>query len=63
MDIVQLVYRPIKPQGASKNYEFTRPSMERRWRQGISDACSVLRASSWLAPAPKELGVRVFNAM
>jgi NTE family protein len=63
MDIVQLVYRPIEPQGASKDYEFTRPSMERRWRQGISDACTVLHASPWLAPAPKELGVRVFNVM
>ena len=63
MDIVQLVYRPVEPQGASKDYEFSRSSMEKRWQQGISDARTVLHASPWLAPMPKELGVRVFDVM
>jgi NTE family protein len=63
MDIVQLVYRPVEPQGASKDYAFGRSAMERRWRQGISDARTVLHASPWLAPMPKELGVRVFEIM
>jgi len=63
MDIVQLVYRPIEPQGASKDYEFSRSSMEARWQQGISDARTALHASPWLAPMPKELGVRVFDVM
>jgi NTE family protein len=63
MDIVQLVYRPTAPQGASKDYEFSRSSMEVRWRQGISDMRAALRASPWLAPMPKELGVRVFDFM
>src|SRR6202166_1596516 len=61
MDIVQLVYRPSEPQGASKDYEFSRASMEKRWKQGFSDAHTVLHASPWLAPMPKELGVRVFD--
>jgi NTE family protein len=61
MDIVQLVYRPAEPQGASKDYEFSRRSMEKRWQQGISDARNALQASPWLAPMPKELGVRVFD--
>jgi NTE family protein len=61
MDIVQLVYRPTEPQGASKDYEFSRASMEKRWQQGILDARTVLHASPWLAPMPKELGVRVFD--
>jgi NTE family protein len=61
MDIVQLVYRPTEPQGASKDYEFSRASMEKRWQQGILDARTALRASPWLAPMPKELGVRVFD--
>jgi NTE family protein len=61
MDIVQLVYRPTEPQGASKDYEFSRASMVKRWQQGISDARTVLHASPWLAPMPKELGVRVFD--
>ena len=61
MDIVQLVYRPIEPQGASKDYEFSRSSMEVRWQQGISDTRAALCASPWLAPMPKETGVRVFD--
>jgi len=61
MDIVQLIYRPNEPEGSSKDYEFSRSSMERRWRQGVADAQAVLRASPWLAPMPKDLGVRVFD--
>ena len=63
MDIVQLVYRPAEPQGASKDYDFSRSSMEKRWQQGISDAQTVLHASPWLAPMPKEWGVRVFDVV
>jgi NTE family protein len=63
MDIVQLIYRPNEPQGALKDYEFSRSTMEARWQQGISDARTILRASPWLAPMPKELGVRVFDVM
>jgi NTE family protein len=36
MDIVQLIYRPSEPEGHSKDYEFSRASMERRWRQGVN---------------------------
>jgi NTE family protein len=61
MDIVRLVYRPVEPQGASKTYDFSRCSMEKRWQQGTSDAHAALHASPWLAPAPNELGVRVFD--
>jgi NTE family protein len=61
MDIVQLIYDPVEPQGASKHYDFSRYSMEQRWRQGMSDARTVLAASPWLAAMPKELGVRVFD--
>ena len=40
-----------------------RATMEARWQQGISDAHTTLKASPWLAPMPKELGVRVFDVM
>jgi NTE family protein len=63
MDIVQLVYRPTEPQGASKDYDFSRPSMQTRWQEGTSAAQTVLRASPWLAPMPRELGMRVFDAL
>ena len=63
MDIVQLIYRPIEPQGALKDFEFGRSTMEARWQQGLSDACCTLQASPWLAPMPREFGVRVFDVM
>jgi len=63
MDIVQLIYRPMEPQGALKDFEFGRATMEARWQQGLSDALTTLKASPWLAPMPKELGVRVFDVV
>jgi NTE family protein len=63
MDIVQLIYRPNEPQGSLKDFEFSRPTMEERWQQGLSDARSTLHASPWLAPMPSDLGVRVFDVM
>jgi NTE family protein len=63
MDIVQLVYRQAEPQGASKDYQFSRSSMERLWREGTSAAQTVLHASPRLAPKPQELGVRVFDVL
>ena len=63
MEIVQLIYRPIEPQGALKDFEFSRSTMEARWQQGFSDARSNLHASPWLAPMPRDLGVRVFDVI
>ena len=63
MDIMQLIYRPDEPQGYLKDFEFSRPTMELRWQQGLTDARSTLQASPWLAPTPSELGVRVFDVI
>jgi len=63
MDIVQLIYRPFEPQGATKDYEFSRATMNARWQQGLTDALTTLRASPWTAPAPAEVGVRVFDVI
>jgi NTE family protein len=63
MDIVQLIYRPDEPQGSLKDFEFSRPTMELRWQQGVADARTTLQASPWLAPMPRELGVRVFDVI
>jgi NTE family protein len=63
MDIVQLIYRPDQPQGCLKDFEFSRPTMELRWEQGLADARTNLQAAPWLAPMPSELGVRVFDVM
>ena len=63
MDIVQLIYRPTEPQGALKDFQFHRSTMQTRWQHGLSDARTTLDASPWLAPMPKELGVRVFDVI
>jgi len=63
MDIVQLIYRPFAPQGAAKDYEFSRDTMVTRWEQGRSDALETLRAAPWLAAKPPEIGVRIFDVM
>ncbi len=63
MDIVELIYRTDVAQGQSKDYEFSRPTMEARWAQGRADALTTLRAAPWLAPMPLELGVRTFDVL
>ena len=63
MDIVQLIYRPFAPQGATKDFEFSRGTMNARWQQGISDATATLQAAPWLAPKANEDGVRVYDVM
>jgi NTE family protein len=42
-NIVQLIYRPKGYEGDSKDYEFSRRSMEKRWRAGYHDAVHALR--------------------
>jgi NTE family protein len=61
MDIAQLIYRPEDGQGQSKDYEFSRATMEERWAQGRADAETTLAASPWLAPMPHEVGARTFD--
>lgn len=63
MDIAQIIYRPLEPQGVFKDYDFSRSTMDARWHQGFSDACITSQASPWLAPKPRDLGVRVFDVM
>jgi NTE family protein len=63
MDIVQLIYRPFAPQGPSKDYEFSRETMQMRWQQGMADAEETLRAAPWLTPKPREVGVRMFDVI
>lgn len=63
MDIAQVIYRPDGPQGAAKDFEFSRATMEERWEQGIADARQILRISPWLEPAAPEIGVRVFDVL
>jgi NTE family protein len=42
-NIVQLIYRAKGYEGDSKDYEFSRRSMEEHWRAGYYDALHALR--------------------
>jgi NTE family protein len=42
-NIVQLIYRPRGYEGDSKDYEFSRRSMQEHWRAGYCDAVHTLR--------------------
>jgi NTE family protein len=61
MDIVELIYRPEATQGQSKDYEFSRATMERRWKQGLDDARATLASAPWLVPAAPDVAVRTFD--
>jgi NTE family protein len=61
MDIAHIIHRPEARQGASKDYEFSRTTMQARWSQGLADATRTLDAAPWLAPMPRGVGVRVFD--
>jgi hypothetical protein len=37
--------------------------MNDRWEQGLSNGRTTLAAAPWLAPIPKDVGVRVFDVM
>jgi NTE family protein len=63
MDVAQLIYRPAEMQGHSKDYEFSRRTMEARWAEGRANAEETLAASPWLAPLPPEVGLRSFDVV
>lgn len=63
MDLVELIYRPTATQGHSKDYEFSRATMQARWAQGLADARATLLASPWLAAMQAEVGARTFDVL
>jgi len=63
MDIAQIIYRPTDSQGQSKDFEFSRATMEERWAQGHADAAATLAAAPWLEAMPAEFGARTFDVL
>src|SRR5713101_614840 len=53
-NIVHLIYRPSGYEGDSKDYEFSRRSMEDHWRAGYHDAVHTLRHDEVLERPTKE---------
>jgi NTE family protein len=60
-NIVQLIYRAKTYEGHSKDYEFSRRSMEEHWRAGFHDAVRTLRHPELLRRSKTPDGVFTFD--
>jgi NTE family protein len=60
-NIVHLIYRTAKYEGHSKDYEFSRQSMEDHWRAGYYDAVRTLRHPEVLQRPTNLESVRTFD--
>jgi len=60
--IVHLIYREKYYETQSKDYEFSRLSMEDHWQAGVNDTRRTLRhEEQWLTPPDAFAGVRTFD--
>jgi NTE family protein len=60
-NLVQLIYRSKNYEGDSKDYEFSRLSMEEHWRAGYHDTVRALRHPQVLARPTNHAGVFIFD--
>jgi NTE family protein len=60
-NLVQLVYRSQRYEGDSKDYEFSRQSMEEHWRAGYHDTVRTLRHPEVLERPKSIEGVFIFD--
>jgi NTE family protein len=60
-DIVHLIYRARNYEGQSKDYEFSRLSMETHWRAGYHDTVRTLRHPDVLERPANHEGVAIFD--
>lgn len=60
-NIIQLIYRSPKYEGAAKDYEFSRRTMEEHWRAGYHDAVRTLRHPEVLQRPDSLDGVFTFD--
>ena len=60
-NIVQLIYRAKNYEGTSKDFEFSRRTMEEHWSAGYHDAVRTLRHPEVLVPPQGGSGVRTFD--
>ena len=60
-NVIQLIYRARNYEGHSKDYEFSRLSMEEHWRAGYHDARRTLRHSDVLKRPDNDEGFFTFD--
>ena len=61
VDVVHLIYRSKHYESQSKDYEFSRLSMQEHWDAGRADMAHTLHDSRWLQRERHAHGVRVFD--
>jgi NTE family protein len=59
--IVHLIYRDRQYDSASKDYEFSRASMQEHWQSGGNDVRRTLRHSAWRNRSRPRSGVAIFD--
>ena len=61
VSVVHLIYRSKHYESQSKDYEFSRVSMQEHWDSGRADTAQTLRDPRWLGRKAPEHGVQVFD--
>ncbi|GAP37956.1 ferredoxin reductase [Piscinibacter sakaiensis] len=61
VDVVHLIYRSQPYETQSKDYEFSRLSMQEHWDAGRRDMAGTLQDPRWLQRSRRDGGVRVFD--
>jgi NTE family protein len=62
-DIVHLIYRSKYDETSSKDYEFSRASMQDRWTAGYADMQQALKKPDWLKPPKPGDTVRIHDPL
>jgi NTE family protein len=62
VSVVHLIYRSKHYESQSKDYEFSRASMQEHWAAGLADTAQTLADPRWLHRQPHE-GVQVFDLL
>ena len=61
VDVVHLIYRSKHYESQSKDYEFSRLSMQEHWDSGRADMAHTLHDPRWIAHERSQTGVHVFD--
>ena len=60
-NIIHLIYRPRRQLLDSKDYEFSRVSIDSRWKSGFRDMTNSLSHPDWLSPTSKNFAVTTYD--
>lgn len=61
VDVVHLIYRSKHYESQSKDYEFSRVSVQEHWESGRADMVHTLHDPRWVSHRPGASGVHVFD--